>query len=96
VLGGESAKASTEALLRLVRDRDHPRRLARATRRQGGPYAGAVLIVPAGFNQHPTHEAVAHLGDPAASMLLATGVFPWHQSQIRHQRARRREAPEVV
>lgn len=96
VLRQHPSKPSAQALLRLVRDRDHPRRLARAPRFEGAPDARAMLVVPARFHQDPADQCIAHLGDAPAPMLLAAGVLAGHQAQERHQRAGRAEATEVM
>ena len=92
----QASEAPTQALLRLVRNRDHPARLAFASARERHADARPMLIVPRRFNQQPADQRVARSRDAAAAMLLAAGVLARDEPQKRHQGPRRGEPPEVV
>ena len=69
-------KASTQALLRSVRDRDDARGLSFAPSRQGDPDAWTMLIVPGRFHQQAPAERVARARDGATPMLSPVESSP--------------------
>jgi hypothetical protein len=83
-------------LLRFIGNRDHPTGLAFASSRERHPDTWPMLIAPRGFDQQPADQDISGPRDPTAPMLLATGVLPWHQADIGHQRPRRLEPPKVM
>src|SRR6185295_8613718 len=64
----QASEAPTQSLLRLVRNRDHPARLAFASARERHADPRSMLIMPRGFNQQPADQRVARAGDAAAAM----------------------------
>jgi len=76
VLLRQASEASTQALLRLVRDRDDPARLIFPSSRQAHAYAGAMLIVPGRFHEQPTDQRVPGPGDAPAAQAHQSQVLP--------------------
>src|SRR5438046_6344213 len=85
VLFPQTTKATTQALLRLVRNRNHAGRLSFASPRERHPDMRPVLVVPRGFNEHSAHQRIPGARDPTAPMFLARGVLPWDEARIGHQ-----------
>ena len=70
-----------DSLLALAESGAHPRRMS---------------VTPGGLNQDVTAMAVAGLGDGAAALATAGGVFAGHEANEGHERPRTREAAEVT
>ena len=96
VLFRQPSESTAQSLLGLVRDRNHPGRLVLPSFRERHADVCAVLIVPRRFHQQPPDQRVARARDTATSMFLAARVFTRHETEIRHQRARRLEPPKVM
>jgi hypothetical protein len=88
--------APTQPLLGFVGDLEHRGRLARASPPERRTEAGLMLIVPRGLDEQPPDQPIAHLGDCAGPTAIARGVFTGDEANESHERARMREAPEVV
>src|SRR6202171_5197092 len=82
----QASESSTQSLLRLVRDRNHTARLAFSAAPEGHPRARSMLIMPGRLDQETADQRVAHAGDAAAPLFLATGVLTRHEAYLRHQR----------
>ena len=96
VLFRQTPEPATQSLLRLVCDRDHAGRLSFASSREANAEIRSVLIVPRRFHEQPADQGGAGPRDAVPPMLLATGVFAWHQPEIRHDCARRVEPAKLM
>src|SRR5574340_850936 len=82
VLFRQAPEASTQSLLRLVRDRDHTTGLSLPPPCEGDANAWPVLIMPRGLHQQPADQRVAGPGDASASMFLTRGILTRHEAEI--------------
>jgi hypothetical protein len=67
--------------MRLVRDRDQPRRLSLPALVKRPAHPRLMPVVPGALNQNATRVTVSGLGDPAALRMSATRMFTRNQSR---------------
>src|SRR6202140_2841201 len=93
--GLEAPVAVVQAQLRPPGDRADLGRLSLLTQLQALADAGGVAVVPGRLDQYAAHVSVAGLGDRPEPSLRTARVLGGDHSQVPHQLARMREAPEV-
>jgi hypothetical protein len=84
VVFGQAPESRTQALSRLVRDRNHMAWLSFPPTRERQTDSQPMLIMPGGFYQELADQHVGGARDTPATLMFAGRIFTRHQADIGH------------